>query len=249
MDKIEVPAPFKALLSGWSLIVIVISVAGYSFRWNYYYNFGLQSLVLSAPLESLPVYAIEIARNSRFFVDLLQLGLVYLLPYQLFLLALRSACDVQNERIRTTARFFVHSLGLNNPLLIDAMLALLILIVAFRAGGEAGYRAYLTNAAEGTSRLPKVTAIARSDSNLPFIGCDPSTFKKNDPSSTPRFIGESNVIDSLTAGKACTSDQWSWRLLLRDEKFVYVFATVKDPKERPETLILSNSEDVILVFR
>lgn len=62
MDKIEVPAPFEALLSGWSLIVIVISVAGYSFRWNYYYNFGLQSLVLSAPLESLPVYAIEIVR-------------------------------------------------------------------------------------------------------------------------------------------------------------------------------------------
>ena len=65
MANLDVPAPFKALFLGWSLIVIVISVSGYSFRWNYYYNFGLQGLVLSAPLESLPVYAIEIARNPR----------------------------------------------------------------------------------------------------------------------------------------------------------------------------------------
>jgi len=249
MANVEVPAPFKALLSGWSLIVVVLSVAGYSFRWNYYYNFGLQSLVLSAPLESLPVYAIEIARNPRFFIDLFQLGLMYLLPYQFTLLALRRACDVQNERIRTTTRFIVHTLALDNPLLVDGLLALLILIVAFRAGGEAGYRTYLTNAAESTSRLPKVTAIARADSNLPFIGCDTSTFKKSDPSMTPRFVGEPSVIDSLTAGKACTSEQWSWRLLLRDEKFVYLFATVKDPKERPETLVLPNSEDLTLVFR
>jgi hypothetical protein len=203
--------------------VIVISVSGYSFRWNYYYNFGLQGLVLSAPLESLPVFAIEIARNPRFFIDLLQLSLVYLLPYKLALLVLRRACDVQHERIRTATRFFVHTLSLDNPLLIDALFALLILIVAFRAGGEAGYRAYLTNASEDTTRLPKVTVIAPTDSNLPFIGCDTSTFKKSDPAMTPRFMGEPNVIDSFTAGKACTSDQWSWRLLLRDEKFIYLF--------------------------
>ncbi|ADW16776.1 hypothetical protein Despr_0600 [Desulfobulbus propionicus DSM 2032] len=249
MANIEVPAPFKALLSGWSLIVVVLSVAGYSFRWNYYYNFGLQSLVLSAPLESLPVYAIEIARNPRFFIDLLQLGLVYLLPCQLTLLALRRAADVENEKIRTATRFVVHALALDKPLLVDALLALLLLIVAFQAGGEAGYRAYLTNAAEGTSRLPKVTVISRIDSKLPFIGCNTSTFKKSDPSMTPRFVGEPSVIDSLMAGKACTSEQWSWRLLLRDEKFVYLFATVKDPKERPETLVLPNSEDITLVFR
>ena len=53
MANTEVPAPFKALLSGWVLIVVVLSVAGYSFRWNYYYNFGLQSLVLSADRKSV----------------------------------------------------------------------------------------------------------------------------------------------------------------------------------------------------
>jgi hypothetical protein len=249
MANIEVPAPFKALLSGWSLIVVVLSVAGYSFRWNYYYNFGLQSLVLSAPLESFPVYAIEIARNPVFLVDLLLLGLVYLLPYQLFLLGLRWGCDVRNERIRTIMRTVVRTFALDNPLLVDALLALLILMVAFRAGGEAGYRAYLINATETTSRLPKVTAIARADSKLPFIGCDTRTFKTNDLSMTPRFVGEPSVVESLTAGKACTSDQWSWRLLLRDERYVYLFATVKDPKERPETLVLPNSEDITLVFR
>jgi hypothetical protein len=133
MTTVEVPTPFKALLAGWSLIVVVLSVAGYSFRWNYYYNFGLQSLVLSAPLESLPVYAIEIARNRTFLIDLLGLALIYLLPYQLALLALRRACDVQNARVRTTTRALVHTLALDNPLMVDALLAALILLVAFRA--------------------------------------------------------------------------------------------------------------------
>src|SRR3974377_1550872 len=123
MTTVEAPAPFKALLAGWSLIVVVLSVAGYSFRWNYYYNFGLQSLVLSAPLESLPVYAIEIARNRTFLFDLLRLGLIYLLPYQLALLALRKARDVRNARVRTTTRALVQTLALDNPLLVDALLA------------------------------------------------------------------------------------------------------------------------------
>lgn len=140
MTTVEVPTPFKALLGGWVLIVVVLSVAGYSFRWNYYYNFGLHSLVLSAPLESLPVYAIEIARNSTFLVDFLRLGLIYLLPYQLALLALRKAQDARNARVRTTTRALVHTLALDNPLLVDALLAALILLVAFRAGGEAGSR-------------------------------------------------------------------------------------------------------------
>ena len=249
MTTIKVPAPFKALLAGWSLVVVVISVAGYSFRWNYYDNFGLQSLVLSAPLESLPVYAIEIARNPIFLVDLLQLGLIYLFPYHLALLVMRRACDVRNARVRKTTRTFMHALGLDNPLLVNALLAVLILMVAFKAGGEAGYRTYLKNVIEGTSRLPIVTAISLADVKLPFIGCDTSTFKKSDPSVSLRFVGEQSVIDSLAAGKACSSDQWRWRLLLRDEKFVYLFATVKSSKERPETLVLPNGDDITLVLR
>lgn len=249
MTTVEVPTPFKALLAGWSLILVIVSVAGYSFRWNYYYNFGLQSLVLSAPLESLPVYAIEIARNRTFLVELLRLGLIYLLPYQLALFVLRKARDSGNTRVRTMTRALAHALALDNPLLVDALLAALILLVSFRAGGEAGYRAYLTNVVESTSRLPKVTVIVRPDSTLPIIVCDTRTFKERDSSKTPRFVGESSVVDSLAAGKACSSDQWSWRLLLRDEKFVYLFATVKDGKERPETLVLPNSDDLILVFR
>ena len=50
MTTDEVPTPFKALLAGWSLIVVVLSVAGYSFRWNYYYNFGLPE---PCPLRAL----------------------------------------------------------------------------------------------------------------------------------------------------------------------------------------------------
>lgn len=245
------PTSFKALFAGWSMIVVVLSVAGYSFRWNYYYNFGLQSLVLAAPLESLPVYAIEIARNPKFVVDLLVLALLYLLPFHVALLLIERARRARDGRVRNATQVIVHALGLDNRLLVETVVAAIVILIAFRAGGEAGYRTYINNAAESTSVLPKVTAIARpgaKESPLP-IDCDTRTFKGAEDLKTPPFIGDPDVVGSLAAGLACSTTSWSWRLLLRDEKFTYLFATVQDPAHRPHTVVLPTSADVTLVFR
>jgi len=248
MTTTDIQTPFKALLAGWSLIVVVFAVAGYSFRWNYYYNFGLHSLVLTAPLENLPVYAIEIARNPIFIFDLLWLGIIYLLPFQLALLALQKSCNSQNERISLVSSRLSRAFALDNPFFVDALRAALIILVAFQAGGEAGYRSYKTNVVENTSRLPKVTMVAQSNTNFPDLACDTRTFKNDETTKMIKFIGEAEVVSSLIAGKLCSTKRWSWRLLMRDEKFVYLFATVKDSRLRPETLVIPNANSLTLIF-
>jgi hypothetical protein len=244
-----VSPPFKALIAAWSLIFVVLSVAGYSFRWNYYYNFGLQSLVFGAPLDSLPVYAIEIVRNPAAIAHLIVLALIYLLPFQLLLIALQAMRKTRRKHLRSGGEFIVRVLGLDNRLVVEGMVAALIIIIAFRAGGDAGYQAYIRNVVEGRSNLPRVTAIARagsSDSPLP-ITCDTHTFKDAAPSVS--FLGEPEAVADLRSGTTCSTRQTSWRLLLRDEKFVYLFATVQNENLRPQTLILPNSDRFILVFR
>jgi hypothetical protein len=243
--------PFKALIAGWSLIVVILSVAGYSYRWNYYYNFGLQSLVLAAPLENLPAYAIEILRNRRFLIDLLRLGLIYLLPFHVVVLTLNRAREIRNARVRQAVQLVARVLALDNRLVLDAATAGLLILVAFRAGGDAGYRSYLINVVESTSNLAKVTAIGRPDSteSLLPIACDTRTIKDEGSLRPPPFLGDPDVVSSLIAGRACSTETWSWRLLLRDEKYVYVFATVQDSTQRPQTLVLPHSEALTLVFQ
>lgn len=250
-DNRLVPTPFKSLIAGWSIVVAVLAVAGYSFRWNYYYNFGLQSLVLTASVESLPVYAIELIRSPLFAVDVARLALLFVVPYRVVLLLLRRAREARRRSVRDTAGWLATALGLDNPLLREAITATLLILVAFRSGGNAGYRAYLANVVESTSRLPKVTVVARSDStatSLPFV-CDTRTLKNDGASKDSPFIGEPDAIESLVAGRACSTTGWSWRLLLRDEKFLYLFATVQDGAIRPATLVLPNTDELAVVFR
>jgi hypothetical protein len=242
-------APFRALIAGWSLIIVVLSVAGYSFRWTYYYNFGLQSLVLAAPLASLPVYSIEILRSWESLIDLIRLAIVYLVPLQVALLALKRGRDSGYASVRTGTRLILRLLAIDNSFVVQAIVAALIIFIAFRVGGEAGYRNYRNNVVEKTSRLPRVTAIAPAGSAVLSIPCDKRLLKERESSVPPPFVGDSDVPAQLGAGKACSSDERSWRLLLRDDKFIYLFATVPDAAQRPETLVLPNNDNITLVFR
>jgi hypothetical protein len=242
--------PFKALIAGWSLAVAVLSVAGFSLRWNYYYNFGLHSLVLEAPLARLPVYAIEILRSRESIIDLLRLAVIWLLPFHLVLLAITQARLSSYMGLRAAAALGARVLGLDNPLLVDAVTAGIIIAIAFEAGGNAGYRDYKINVAQATSKLPRVTAVALTDeasARWP-MACDTRPLKDRGPPSTLGFIGSPQTRDFMTAGAGCSSEARSWRLLLRDERFIYLFATVSDGQRRPETLVLPANENVALVL-
>jgi hypothetical protein len=246
--------PFRTLLAGTSLIVAVLSVAGYSYRWTYYYNFGLQSLVLTAPLSSLPMYATEIVRNPRSWIDLIRYSLEFLLPVSLFAWAIDSSRRASRLWIRRVAEVIARLLALDTRWTYEAIIAALIVLIAFRVGGAAGYRTYLSNVIEAEraiSPLPRVTVIASSSSNPLLLGarCDTRPLEQRTQSVPPTFIGSAEVAQDLTAGNACSSSSGSWRLLLRDGKNLYLFRTVADPRVRPETLVLPDGPQLMLVLQ
>lgn len=243
--------PFKALIAGWSLAVVVLAVAGFSLRWTYYYNFGLYSLVLDAPLERLPVYAIEILRSRESLADLAWLATTRLLPFHIALMALALARQSTYRGLRVAAELTARITALDKALVVDTITAGIIITIAFVAGGNAGYRTYNANVVEGTSRLPRVTVIALADdaaAQLP-ITCDLARLtERTSPTKRP-FIGDPHMVDLMSGGAGCSSETRRWRLLLRDDEHIYLFATVSDIGRRPETLVLPTSDKVAILLQ
>ena len=64
------------------------------------------------------------------------------------------------------------------------------------------------------------------------------------------IIGSPYPLAELRGGRACNlPGQSSWRLLYRDEKFVYLFQTVRSiDVGRPLTLVVPASEKLILIL-
>src|SRR5260370_27211087 len=54
--------PFGALIAASSLIVAVLYLAGFSFRWSYYYNFGVQHLVFGLSFQSILTASMEMIK-------------------------------------------------------------------------------------------------------------------------------------------------------------------------------------------
>jgi len=64
-DIAEKAQPFSALNKASSLIVAILYLAGFSFRWGYYYNFGVQHLVLNLSFQSILTASMEMIRLPR----------------------------------------------------------------------------------------------------------------------------------------------------------------------------------------
>ena len=253
IDQVEgnVGAPFKALIAASSVVVVVLAVAGYSYRWTFYYNFGLHSLVLSTPLSSIPLYSFELIRDSDSLIDLVRFGLIYLLPFHVLLLVLAWARNAGWPAAQSIGRAAQRLLALQYPFVVEAITAAIVVVIAFKVGGEAGYRSYKASAIEETSRLPRVSLIFAADapSNMTAIACDTRPLLERIPMPSPAFIGSLDHVSALTAGGTCSADGESWRLLLRDDKFVYIFRTVTDARYRPATLILPNTGNTVVVLQ
>jgi hypothetical protein len=248
------PIPFKALIAASSFFVLVLSVAGFSLRWNYYYNFGLQNIVIEAPLSSLAVSAVEIIRTPENIGTLLLLGLEFFVPFEILLGLLRWLSNSRHPVLKRSGEIAATFSGLDNALFADIVRASLIVFVAFRAGGIAGSRDYVVNVVEATSRLPRVTAIANpaedAAKTAPFpITCDTRPLLDRTPGTAPAFVGDPQTVIRLKGGVACSSDTQSWRLLHRDDKFAYLFLTVTELGRRPETLVISNADRLMLVLQ
>jgi hypothetical protein len=107
--------PFGALISVSSLLAALLYVAGFAYRWAYYYNFGVQHVVFKLGVQSFLVTAIELIRtphNLLFFLIWVAMPVV---AFNLGLNALSSAAgrpDIFGKLAGITGR----ALGLTSPL-------------------------------------------------------------------------------------------------------------------------------------
>ncbi len=242
---------FGSVLKGPALVSAVLFVAGFSYEWSFYYNFGVEHLARQLPALSTAIAAFETIRNPW---DALY-AILWVAGPQIALSALiRAAASGLKSPIpvvRSIAQVITRSFDAGNGLVRDAAAAFLLVYGAANAGTAAGTNAYYSLAIEGEQALPRVTLLF-TDGEMPVVcqqhdglGMPSAGVGKLDT-----FIGNPDALADLRGGRACNlPGQWSWRLLYRDDKFVYLFQTVQSTEaRRPLTLVVPNSDKLTLIL-
>src|SRR5215831_11408945 len=81
----KIAKPFSALISISSLLIGILYVAGFAYRWSYYYNFGVQHVVFTLSVQSFLVTSFELIRTPS---NVLAFFVFVILPFIAFNLAL-----------------------------------------------------------------------------------------------------------------------------------------------------------------
>lgn len=240
--------PFRALIAASSIVVAILYLAGFAFRWAYYYNFGVQYLVFNFSVQSFLITSMEMIRQpENLATTVLVLGGT-ILSLNALISVVRRLGD--SKRLGKTSKLLAaaaRALGLGTPLVVDSVRALVILYVVYMLSSQMGYRQFqhvVVNSRENT--LPVVTAVIEGGENeaLPLAcGKELKEF--------PNVIGDAMRIRQIQEnGRTCTLESVAWRLLYRDEKSIYLFASQADrkPEGRPLTIVLPNTEKTVLVM-
>ena len=247
------PAPFSALLASGSVVVAVLLVAGFSYRWAYYYNFGLQDLAIGAPVQSIAMSALELVRRPD---DALATFLIVAVPMVVFGAAVGAGRAFLARRQSSSGSGLLRKgiAGLlETPLIIDVARATLLMYAAYWAGSSAGVHKFKEHAVESASNaLPRVTlpiAANPPSPGAPF-GCRPVDWQQPQTpvQAQATVVGSAGPLVALSEGLSCNvPGQRSWRLLHRDEHFIYVFATGLGVA-RPTTLVIPQSDARFIVL-
>jgi hypothetical protein len=247
MDK---EAALGSALKGPALISAALFVAGFSYEWAFYYNFGVEHLARQLPALSTAIAAFEVVRNPWDALGALLYVCVPLLAFAGILRAIAWGQQSVRREIRAVADGFARVMRTGDGLIRDAIFALLLVYGAAIAGSSAGTHAYQALAIENQRQLPRVTAIF-TDGQQPIVcgqhqGLAIPTAEK---SQLPSVIGEPAAVYDLRGGGACDlAGHRSWRLLYRDERFVYLFQTVLSTEAgRPITLVIPNDHLTLIL--
>jgi hypothetical protein len=247
----KVDLPFGSALTGPALVAAILYVAGFSYEWAFYYNFGLEHIARQLPNLSTAIAAFEVVRNVS---DALYSAALLIVP-QMLLGAIscfgKTFSRSNSALIRPLAAIVAGGLNAGNGLVRIVLSAFLLIYASAYAGSWAGVHAYRTLAIEADHSLPRVTLFF-TNGDLP-ITCEqhvrlapPST----DAKKPDAVIGSHFPLTELRGGRACNlPGQSSWRLLYRDDKFVYLFQTLQSTDAgRPLTLVVPVSEKLILIL-
>lgn len=246
---LEKSNPFGALLGVSSFIVAILFVAGFSFRWSYYYNFGIPHLIFQLPFQSFLITAIELVREPT------NMGLVFLfiiLPVILLnglISAVRRLSQTaRSPYVRKTATVITRLFGLDSSLVVDGLRAFLIVYTTFMVSSNIGYKTFIRHTVDSPQNpLPPVTLVFEGKEGnqfLPLI-CGSS-------GGPVQVIGDAQKIREIQETHlTCSGKMVTWRLLYRDDNTVYLFAS--EPKQvikgrRPLTLVVPQNKSTIMVI-
>jgi hypothetical protein len=232
-DKPERPAAFGALLGASSLIIAILYVSGFAYRWSYYYNFGVQHLVYDLNFQSFLVTAIEMIRQpANIPMAVLVVG-GPLVTVNLLVYVLRRATSAIRPGSRTAPRGGRASPpGPGSRLGVDVLRAAVIVYFVYMLSAQLGYEGFqqhVVNSPDNT--LPTVTVIlpGRRDEVAASFACAV-------PPGAPapaNLIGNPKRLRLLQeAYQACNADGFAWRLLYRDNESVVVFRSTPDIPQR-----------------
>ncbi len=238
--------PFSALIKASSLIVAVLYLAGFSFRWGYYYNFGVQHLVFNLSFQSILTASMEMIRlpGNLLITAISLVGTLLLL--NLAISALQRAGQLDHPgALRRAVAAIAKILGMENPLVTDSIRAVVIFYLIYMLSSQMGYtqfRKHVVNSTENT--LPVVTAVIQGEAEQGIALACGKEWK-----GLPNLIGDAKLIRNIQDyHRTCSLEGTVWRLLYRDEKSIYLFASETKETGRPLTIILPNTDRTFLVM-
>ena len=238
--------PFGALIAASSLMVAVLYLAGFSFRWAYYYNFGVQHLVFNLSFQSILTASMEMIKLPINLLITAVSLIATLLVVNFVIAAVRRVADPERSRGRwsivgAAAQLF----GFENQLVTDSVRAVAIFYVVYMLSSQMGYaqfKRHVVNSQENS--LPVVTAIIQGDANQEMALACGKEWK-----ALPNLIGDAALVKNIVDyHRTCTLGTSVWRLLYRDEKSIYLFASEPEQKGKPLTIVLPNTDKTILIM-
>ena len=248
------PAPFASLLAISSLLAALFLVAGFSYRWSYYYNFGLKDLALQISLQSVAISAMELIRTPGSALTTLLIVALPLAAFNVLVTAIRAIAS--RPRFRPVVALG-SSIGLSAPLFSDLARALLLFYSSYWAGSEAGYQKFMQHIVEGPDNtLPEVSVVSTGSGSKGASAFECGKTDWAHPGGSTEAVGDSahttlgspSALQAMAEGKACNvTGQRTWRLLYREDKYSYIFAT-GSVAQRPLTVVLPNTDNQILLL-
>jgi hypothetical protein len=237
---VETAQPFSALIGISSLLVALLYVAGFAYRWSYYYNFGVQHVVFKLGVQSFLVTAIELIRTPRHLLDFVIWVIGPLVLFNVSLAAIR----VVVRRV-TALKLLFGKLGSGSRLTADLLRAAILVFATYLFASQIGYDEFRSDLVDSKSNsLPAVTAIVEGR-GFHALSCGAV------PDKATQFIGDAERLRTLQeAYRSCNSQTITWRLLYRDDSEIYLFASRAagtDSGGRPLTLVLPNKDIYLLM--
>jgi hypothetical protein len=238
--------PFSALIAASSVIVALLYLAGFSYKWAYYYNFGVQHLIFGLSFQSIITASMEMIKLPKNLLITAMSLIATLLLVNFLISSIRKIGQSSRDtRVGRIAGYLARMLGFENQLVTDSIRAGAIFYVVYMLSSQMGYmqfRRHVVNSPENS--LPVVTLIVRGEENQQMALACGTEWK-----TPPTLIGDAALVRNIEDyHRTCSFAGTVWRLLYRDDKSIYLFSSKPEQEGRPLTIVLPNTDKTILLM-